>query len=469
MSNIESNNLPKRFEAMMQERLGMHEYEAFAAALQQKPAVSIRVNPKKGPHLFENEETVPWCRYGHYLAVRPAFVWNPLYHAGAYYAQEASSMLFANAIDYSKDLKVLDLCAAPGGKSSLFLSFLSENSFLVSNELVGKRASILYENLVKWGCANNIITNNRVSDFASFKGYFDVVMIDAPCSGEGMFRKDREAVEQWSEGLVTQCAAIQKDILTHAVDLVAPGGLLIYSTCTFESAENEDNLQWIYKNYGHKLEPTTIPIQPEWGVETVDIKVDGNRTQKGYYCFPHRLKGEGQFVSVLRVTGRDSSRNQPKGLGRNMKHLNKNELAAIFPYVAANDDLAFLKLGEDTVFAVPATLVNDISPFIDRMRIKKTGTLIGKLIRQNMIPDHEMVMDNLASPTMPHVSLDLTQALDYMQRKNVALQPGTPKGWIVLTFQGTPLGLAKNLGDRINNHYPAEWRIRKEPKDIQAM
>jgi len=448
---------------MMRDRLGADGFNAFAEAMQQKPGTSIRINPVKGSHLFESEERVAWCSYGKYLAVRPAFVWDPLYHAGAYYAQEASSMLFANAIDFSKDLKVLDLCAAPGGKSSLLLSYLTPDSLLISNELVGKRASILYENLVKWGCANNLITNNRVSDFSSFKGYFDVVMIDAPCSGEGMFRKDREAVEQWSEGLVNQCSAIQKEILTNAVDLVAPGGLLIYSTCTYESAENEDNLKWLYKNYGHKLEPVVIPIQASWGVETIDIKTESEQSQKGYYCFPHKLKGEGQFVSAMRITGRDSSRNQPKGLGRGMKYVTRNEAAIIGQYTRNNAEMAFLKLGEDSIFTVPETLVHQISPFIERMRVKKTGTTIGKVMRNNFVPDHELVMNGLASSEMPHVPLDLNQALDYMQRKNVALQPAIPKGWIVLTYQNLPIGLAKNLGDRINNHYPAEWRIRKDP------
>jgi 16S rRNA C967 or C1407 C5-methylase (RsmB/RsmF family)/NOL1/NOP2/fmu family ribosome biogenesis protein len=464
MNNIENVNLPKRFEAMMRQRLGESGFAGFEESLQQKPPVSIRVNPHKGHSLFKDEEKVPWCSFGKYLKERPAFVWDPLYHAGAYYAQEASSMLFANAIDFSKDLRVLDLCAAPGGKSSLLLSYMTENSLLVSNELVGKRASILYENLVKWGCANNIITNNRASDFGAFKGYFDVVMIDAPCSGEGMFRKDREAVEQWSEGLVAQCSIVQKDILTNAVELVAPGGLLIYSTCTFENAENEANLQWLYKNYGQRLEPAIIPVQKNWNIQEIDVKVDGNRTQKGYYCFPHLLKGEGQFVSAIRISDHNVSRHLAKGLGRTIKHLTRNEIPLLAPYARLNEGHAALKMGEDILFAVPESIVGDVSQFVDRMRIKKTGTMLGRLMRQSFVPDHELVMDGLDSDEMPHVPLNLDEALDFMGRKNLELQPGTPKGWIVLTYEGTGIGLAKNLGNRINNHYPAEWRIRKERK-----
>ncbi len=456
-------NLPKRFSAGLIEKIGQTDFDSYEQELALPAPVSIRIHPQKGAELFNEEEIIPWCSYGRYLKKRPAFVWDPLYHAGAYYAQDASSMFFAKAIDFSNDLKILDLCAAPGGKSSLLLSYMSENSLLVSNELVGKRAAILYENLVKWGGANNVITNNRVKDFEGYKGYFDVVMIDAPCSGEGMFRKDREAVEQWSEGLVNQCSMVQKEILTNAVELIKTGGLLIYSTCTYESKENEENISWLYNNYGQKLEPAELAVNPEWGIETVEIDTGSKQKQPGYYCYPHKLKGEGQFVAVMRITQNPTYKNNGRGLGKSVRALNKTELEAISGYSEKKDDYAYLMRDGDLVFAVPEALAHDICDFIDRFNIKKAGTLVGKLIRNSLIPDHELVMSGMASGKMQRVTLNLEQALDYMQRKNIDVPENIPNGWFILTYSGIDIGLAKNLGSRINNHYPAEWRIRKEP------
>jgi 16S rRNA C967 or C1407 C5-methylase (RsmB/RsmF family)/NOL1/NOP2/fmu family ribosome biogenesis protein len=453
-------NLPKHFKEKMREKLG-DEYPLFIEAEQQKPGVSIRINPDKGNGLFAEEEQVPWCRYGRYLQKRPAFVWDPLYHAGAYYAQEASSMLFANFIDFSQPLKVLDLCAAPGGKSSLLLSFLSKDSLLVSNEMVGKRASILYENLVKWGCANNIITSNRSSDFKPFQGYFDVVLIDAPCSGEGMFRKDQGAIEQWSEGLVAQCSIVQREILKDAVQLVKPGGLLIYSTCTFEEAENENNLEWLHSEYGDKLEPQELNYDPAWGLKEVTIKLKGGSVQKGYYCFPHRVKGEGLFISAMQVTQNSMSRNLGSN-SRTLQLLNKQDTETAIPYLKPDANLKLYKFN-DTIHALPASLGADAGLFADRLRIKKIGTAIGQLNKKILIPDHETAMDQLVSDSIPRVNLTKEQALDYMQKKPVTVPEDLKTGWFMFTYEGIDIGWAKNIGNRVNNHYPSEWRIRKEP------
>ena len=333
----------------------------------------------------------------------------------------------------------------------------------MSNELVGKRAAILYENLVKWGGSNNVITNSRVKDFDGYKGFFDVVMIDAPCSGEGMFRKDREAVEQWSEGLVNQCSMVQKEILTNAIDLVKTGGLLIYSTCTYESKENEDNISWLYSNYGQKLEPAHIDVQLDWGIETVEIETVDKKIQSGYYCYPHKLKGEGQFVAVMRITQSTVYKNNGRGLGKSVRTLTRPEMDAISGYIEKKDNQSYLMREGDLVFMVPESLAHDICGLIDRFYIKKAGTLVGKLIRNSLIPDHELVMSGMASEKVPRVSLNLEQALDYMQRKNIDIPDDIPTGWIIFTYNGADIGLAKNLGSRINNHYPADWRIRKEP------
>lgn len=444
----------------MQQRLG-EEYPQFREAMEQRPKVSIRLNPRKDVGLFTEARLVSWCATGRYLEKRPAFVWDPLYHAGAYYAQEASSMFFANAIDFSQPLRVLDLCAAPGGKSSLVLSRMHGEGLLVSNELVGKRAVILYENIVKWGAANAVVTSNRASDFEPFEGYFDVVLVDAPCSGEGMFRKDSGAIEQWSEGLVNQCSIIQKEILESAVELVAPGGTLIYSTCTFENQENEDNIRWLYEHYGDKLEPIDWAVEPAWGLYQVNIETPQG-IQKGFYSFPHRVEGEGLFLAAMRVSGGKKHKGSPGKGQKPFRPLNKAEMDAVRPYVHLEKDMG-MYLWKENVLLLPEAYTQDIAAFMSRLHVKKAGINAGTLNRGQFIPEHELAMSGLASEGIPRVPLGLEEALAYMQRKSVTVGPEVPKGWILFTYQGIDIGWGKNLGSRVNIHYPAEWRIRKEP------
>lgn len=446
----------------MQARLGK-EFTAFYEALHILPPSSVRLNPLKGTHLFPDAERVPWCTYGRYLPMRPAFVWDPVYHAGAYYSQEASSMLFGAAIDFSKDLRVLDLCAAPGGKSSLLLSFLSPGSLLVSNELVGKRVNVLYENLAKWGFTNSVVTCNRPSDFDALAGQFDVVLVDAPCSGEGMFRKDPGAVSQWTEGLVSQCALIQKNILADAFHALAPGGTLIYSTCTFEAQENEDNIRWLYSEYGNQLIPATVPLEPQWGIWPEEIQTAGGQVQMGYYCFPHRVKGEGLFLSVVRKAG-DRPAGVRIGGQRKIKPAAKNQSAAIKDYLneTGRSLTAVDKDGE-------IQLVNEAHlPFLEllsqNLYIRKLGTVAGLLKADTLIPGHELATSMLLSENIHAITLSLPDALHYLQRNTINVPPGTPVGWLLIKYNETVLGWAKNVGSRLNNHYPAEWRIRKELK-----
>ncbi|MGZ5244427.1 MAG: methyltransferase RsmF C-terminal domain-like protein [Bacteroidia bacterium] len=458
---MEPRYFPKDFLVMMQSRLG-NEFEAFAAALNETPPTSIRINPAKGADLFADEEQIPWCKFGRYLKERPSYVWDPLYHAGAYYSQEASSMLFANAIDFSRDLKVLDLCAAPGGKSSLVQSMMSKNSLLVSNEMVGKRVNILYENLVKWGGQNAVVTCNRSSDFLPFQGLFDVVLVDAPCSGEGMFRKDEEAVNQWNDGLVRQCSAIQKTILDDAIRLVAENGLLIYSTCTFEAQENEDNVERLYQKYGDILEPVELPSDPSWGLFEVEISTGKEKKQKGYYCFPHRVKGEGLFLSVMRVKasvkGKFTVKNQSVIRKASIK---EKEIVKAFADTGRNETEVYLH--GDKAFLGNPVYAELYSALAQNLYIRKVGTTVGQLKNNMLIPDPEIALSQEASPNIPRVALSFKEALDFQQRKNIILPPETPKGWVIFTYEGVELGWAKNLGNRVNTHYPSEWRIRKEP------
>ncbi|RYD74910.1 MAG: hypothetical protein EOP53_17425 [Sphingobacteriales bacterium] len=457
----EERYFPKDFLEMMQNRLG-NEFDAFVRALNETPPTSIRINPVKGANLFSDSAQIPWCKYGRFLNERPSYVWDPMYHAGAYYSQEASSMLFANAIDFSKDLKVLDLCAAPGGKSSLVQSMMTKNSVLVSNEMVGKRVNILYENLVKWGAQNAVVTCNRSTDFLPFQGLFDVVLVDAPCSGEGMFRKDEEAVNQWNDGLVRQCSAIQKTILDDAIRLVSENGLLIYSTCTFEAAENEENIAQLYQKYGDILEPVDLPNDPSWGLFDVEINTGKTKNQKGYYCFPHRVKGEGLFLSVMRVKasvkGKFTTKNQSVIRKASAK---EKEIAKAFSDTSIYGTDVFFH--GDKAFLGNPIYAELYTALAQNLYLRKVGTTIGQLKNNMLIPDPEIALSGEANPDIPRVALNLKEALDFQQRKNIVLPPETSKGWIIFTYGSVELGWAKNLGNRVNTHYPSEWRIRKEP------
>lgn len=291
-------NLPAEFAARTRSLLGEEEYRLLENALQGEAPVSIRVNRGK---CDEPVAGVPvlWSASGTYLAKRPTFTFDPLFHAGCYYVQEASSMFVEQVLRTyaSRPVVMLDLCAAPGGKSTNARSVLPEGSLLVANEVMRNRVQVLAENLVKWGDAGVVVTHNDPADFTGLAGVFDVVLTDVPCSGEGMFRKDAVAVEEWSVDNVRICWQRQRRILSDVWPSLKPGGLLIYSTCTYNREEDEDNVDWIARELG--VEVLEVPVQPEWGIA-------GNLAGSGfpvYRFLPHHTRGEGFFLAVLRKNG----------------------------------------------------------------------------------------------------------------------------------------------------------------------
>ena len=278
-----SNILPPEFVRSLNEKFQLEDTDFFKIHQEGEQVTSIRVNPFKYINQFERSPLVPWCSMGRYLDKRPAFIADPLFHAGCYYVQEASSMFLDHAIRHTvnleEDLRVLDLCAAPGGKSTLIASLLNKDSLLVSNEIIKTRVPILSENLTKWGILNSVVTNNDPKDFARLTAYFDLMVIDAPCSGSGMFRKDPEAIKHWSEGAVQLCSQRQQRILADSYDALANGGILIYSTCSYSTAENEEIADWLCDNFD--LTSIQIPINPDWEiVESVSEK---------HKCFGYRF------------------------------------------------------------------------------------------------------------------------------------------------------------------------------------
>jgi 16S rRNA C967 or C1407 C5-methylase (RsmB/RsmF family)/NOL1/NOP2/fmu family ribosome biogenesis protein len=429
------------------------------SALNSPPVVSVRKNPRKQNDCFTGEEHVPWNKDAFYLKERPAFVLDPLHHAGAYYVQEASSMLFANAIDFSEDLLALDLCAAPGGKSTLLLSLMNQDSLLISNEFLKDRAGILQENITRWGFPNVVVTNNKASDFEILQGFFDVVLVDAPCSGEGMMRKDKAVIDQWSEGLVKRCVADQKDILNSAVDLVKPGGILIFSTCTFEEAENEENVIWLHENYPGEFEPVVLPLDKNWGVKEELVEI-GKVKHPVYYCFPHRVRGEGMFICCFRKTGEKSELKfrgaVKKGLFR---QLSSAERKMVEPFVAQNEKISWL-VKDNEVYLFPDKYSDLIQLILTKFKVLMGGIHAGGFKGKSFVPSHALAVSTELNKTVPQVDLSEDQALKFLKKEPFDIPVIPFKGWGVVTYKEIPLGWIKNLGNRFNNHFPAELKIR---------
>ena len=443
--------LPEKFEDSIRSKLGPA-FPDFLLSLQQPPPVSIRIHPVKNQHQ-ENYEPVPWSQHGEYLTRRPQFTLNPLFHAGCYYVQEASSMFLEQAlkqtVDLNQPLNVLDLCAAPGGKSTHLLSLLNRESLLIANEAIRSRASILSENIQKWGYPNAIVTCNDPHDFQKFKGFFDVIVIDAPCSGEGLFRKDTEAMKEWSPDNVQLCSSRQKRIVSDVWDALRENGILIYCTCTYNESENEDNLRWLQEKHG--VEFLELKTDPSWGVEEV------SRGQVfAYRFFPHLTKGEGFFISVLRKTETTDS----------LRLKNKKSLSAPLKKIqerlqdwVLEKPKTFFQFN-DLLFYTPSHKVHEFEFLLQHLKILYAGTNLATLKHDKLIPEHALALAvEFNKENFCMVQLDESESLKYL-RKDVMQLEGAPVGYTLLTHHNTPIGWANVLSNRVNNMYPSEWRIR---------
>ena len=404
-------NLPSEFIEEVSRLLGKDELESFQEAMHKPCPVSIRLNPNKmtddvyaeliGQLGLSEENKVAWCEHGYYLDSRPSFTMDPLFHAGAYYVQEASSMFIAHLVkQYVGEMAVnaLDLCAAPGGKSTLLLSCLSDNSTLIANEINGKRARILQENITKWGARNVTVTNNCAADFKHLHEHFDLILCDVPCSGEGMFRKDEGAIREWSLQNVEMCWQRQREIVSDIWGCLKEGGYLIYSTCTYNTHENEENIQWISRELGAEILPCNAP--EEWNIK-------GNMLQGADFdcChfMPHRVEGEGFFCAILKKNVVNEPLTYEEGCCRRQSKNKKPALSILSTEMSGNE-------------------------------------------------------------TMPCASceVDRTTALQYLRGEALRLEPSVPRGIVTITYKGLPLGPVKNIGNRANNLYPKEWRIKKQ-------
>lgn len=394
--------LPAEFLHTTCDLMGQEFFDRLLSGLGEEPLTSIRINPFKAPAATPaiDAQPVPWCKNGFYLQERPNFTFDPLFHAGLYYVQEASSMFLDHVLRtlVHEPVSMLDLCAAPGGKTTCAMGALPKGSTLHSNEPIRSRAQILNENIQKFGHPDITFTNVYAKDYANAGMTFDVILTDVPCSGEGMFRKDSAAIKEWSPANVLKCQRLQREIVETIWPCLRPGGLLIYSTCTFNAHENEENVSWIAQELGADF--VEIPTEEDWNI--VGSLTDHNPV---YRFLPGIARGEGLFMAVLRK---------------------KSHNPGSFPA---------------------------------RREGKKPGSLNH---RSSQNYQSNQSSPNLRSPqsTPPCVSVPYRDALAYLQGQSIVLPADTPHGIVNVCYQGIPLGQAKNLGNRANNLYPKPWRIR---------
>ena len=396
--------------------MGEERFERYLKAFEEEPPVSIRLNPHKVEGegwKVEGGERVPWCEQGYYLPCRPNFTMDPLFHAGCYYVQEASSMFLDSAVSNwllaisQKPTSCLDLCAAPGGKSTLLRSSLPKECQLVSNEPMRNRYQVLEENVQKWGYANHTVTNLYPRDFVKQKQHFDFILCDVPCSGEGMFRKDAATISEWSPQNVEKCWRLQREIVEDAWRCLNPGGLLIYSTCTFNTKENEENIRYFMETLDAKVLP--IETKPEWNItgsllEGFDAPV--------YRFIPGITRGEGLFMCAMRKNG------------GGLKVL---------------------------------------------CRAKRQSRAKG----EGKIPEEHKHVSFDSQPSTLHQETPLSypQAIAYLRGEALVLPEDTPRGIVNVSFLGHVLGQMKNIGTRANNLYPKAWRIKTThiPNEYEAI
>lgn len=427
---------------------------SFLHAHEQPAPVSVRLHPLKGQGLYAALPPVAWCASGRYLGQRPVFTLDPLFHAGAYYVQEASSMFLDHMVrtlfpDRS-GLRVLDLCAAPGGKSTLLASLLEKDSLLLCNEVIRARASILEENMAKWGYANTWVCSNDPRDLGRLEGYFDLIVVDAPCSGSGLFRKDAAALREWSRDNVALCCQRQQRILADVWPALKEEGVLIYATCSYSPQEDEAILQWLDAEYD--VEACPVSLEEEWGI----VPSDGGRLN-GYRFFPDKVQGEGFFAAALRKKESSVTLRQPR-----YKSAHDSKAAAsVQHWLKGTEDFSVLPVQKDNYSALYRAHEGDRQLLQQAVFLRRTGLPLGMPAAKEWLPAHDLALSVDRNEQMPSIHLDKEQALRYLKKEELDL-PETARGWHLVSYEGCGLGWIKALGNRFNNYLPKHWRIRME-------
>jgi 16S rRNA C967 or C1407 C5-methylase (RsmB/RsmF family)/NOL1/NOP2/fmu family ribosome biogenesis protein len=444
-------------------RISLQEYidaESLLEALKQPSSVSIRINTEKWDRQPADSQLVPWCRNGYYLPFRPSYTLDPLFHSGCYYPQEASGMFLEQVILQSavsmQNIRVLDLCGAPGGKSTLLSDLIGHDNLLVANEVVRSRSLILAETITKWGSCNTLVTQGDPAVFGRLPGFFDIILVDAPCSGEGMFRTE-VAISEWSSENTAHCAERQKRILMDIWPALKEDGVLIYSTCTFNPGENEQNIRWLTER--KEAECIRLDLKSFAGITEID-----HEGIYGYGFYPDKVRGEGFFISAIRKKSKQDEIFSGRVTHSPELKPGKPDLAIADAWTGFKSD-RILKWGAE-IIAVPCDIKDYISLFRNT-KILKAGTKLSTDKRNDNTPSHELALSVKLKPgAFPLHEINLADAISYLRRDNfTAIE--IPKGWNIVTYKGINMGFIKNIGNRINNYFPVEWRIRLDASAIR--
>lgn len=451
--------VPEQFTAMLREAVG----DAAAATLSralvtEAPSLSVRVNPAKGGCVPAGAVVVPWEPLGFYLSERPLFAADPSWHRGEYYVQDASSMAVGTLTRYLADkyfapddtINYLDACAAPGGKTIGAADALGERAFIVANEADRRRAAILAENMARYGAPNTAVLCGPAQRLGALADTFDIIAADAPCSGEGMMRKEAEAVAQWSPALVDSCAALQKDIVAGLWPALRPGGIFIYSTCTFNRREDEDTVRYMTDTLGAEIIDINVSLFP-----------GALKGECGLRFLPGAVRGEGLYMAALRKPDDAAGR----------RHSRAPRLAAALPGMA---DFARRTVNMPDRYAVSGNNLiplrhSDIAARLAAVRgAVRTGLPLGEPKGRDIAPSHELAMSTVLRPeSYPLIDLPYHAAMSYLRGEAIESIPdGTPKGYISPAWHGRPLGFAKNIGRRANNLYPDALRLRLQANQL---
>ncbi len=445
------NHWPDGFEQHLQQQPGV-QFEQLLQSLEQEAVVSVRINQRKPVIRFHGLPLVPWCTHGIYLPERPVFALDPHWHAGAYYVQEASSMFLDHVVKQlftHEPIRALDLCASPGGKSTLLCDALPSGSMLVSNEVIRSRVGTLRENITKWGHEQVVVSSADASAFAGLPSFFDLIVVDAPCSGSGLFRKDADAMDEWNPDNVALCAARQNRILDDVLPALQTGGVLVYSTCSFSEEENEAVISRLLKD--HHLEIVHLEVPAEWNI------LHCGPEEGCFRFYPDRLQGEGFFLAVMRLR-----ENSPAD--RSFRPQKLPERSTAYDEQAWTDmtgraDGCFYSWDEDT-WRWPLQREHDWLQICAAVPVVQAGVLAGRQKGKDLLPGHGLAMSGLYHDEIPVIYLDEKQALKYLRREE--LDPALfETGWSLVGFNGAILGWVKKIPHRINNYYPMGYRLRK--------
>lgn len=437
------------------------EYEDFLQSYNEKRSQGLRVNTLKAPvgdflqiSPFRLEK-IPWVNEGFYYDENERPGKHPYHEAGLYYIQEPSAMAAGVFVDPKPGEKVLDLCAAPGGKTTHLAMKMEGQGLLVANEIYPARARILSQNVERMGVKNAVVTNESSDRLAErLSGFFDRILVDAPCSGEGMFRKDQDAQAEWSLENVAMCSLRQSDILRDAAAMLKPGGRLVYSTCTFSPEENESAISKFLKD------------QPEFEIEHVEVyggfaegRADWIREPAEYIertirIWPHQVRGEGHYMAVLRKKdGAEIS----KGKAKTVKPLKDQKLLKDY-YQFAKETLKETPEGKFIVFGEQLYIIPEEMPAFDKLKVVRPGWHLGTIKKNRFEPSHALALSLKGDEVIKKVNLDSKSSETIAYLKGETIRKEGEKGWYLVTVDGYSLGWGKLTGNQLKNHFPKGLR-----------